>query len=131
MNLLATVVQGTQFLQAHNKVENFQLVGSAVYAHDPKDVDFLVLVEGDDISDVLDEFDGYSPCGEYDDDGSWAAIRSGDINLIVTVDPEWYERAALANEVCHALRLQDKKDRIIAYRVIRDGLSAEKAREVA
>lgn len=66
--------------------------------------------------------------GEYDDqDDKWGAIRNGPVNLIVTVDPAWYARAQMANEVCHALRLMDKEDRIAVYHVIRDGYSADEA----
>lgn len=66
--------------------------------------------------------------GEYDDqDDKWGALRNGPVNLIVTVDPEWYANAKLANEVCCALKLMDKGDRIVVYRVIRDGDTADAA----
>jgi hypothetical protein len=73
--------------------------------------------------------DGWITCGgEYDDqDDKWGAIRKDNVNLIVTVDPAWYERAKLANEVCYALRLQDKGDRVVVYRVVRDGYDQQQA----
>jgi hypothetical protein len=40
------------------------------------------------------------------------------------VDPEWFKRFKLANEVCHTIKLMKKEDRIKVYRVIRDGVTA-------
>ena len=121
----ATVAKATN-------VTRSQFVGS--YLIDPetaKDVDVLVLVSNACIvTDARWSFgkDWLLPDGEYDDrDDRWCAIRKGDLNLILTNDTDWYDRAALANEVCVALGLQDKGDRIVAYRVIRDGLSAAAA----
>jgi hypothetical protein len=152
-----TVVEGVKLLTGHPLVLDFQLVGSAVYHPEPKDVDFLVLVKdlpprqkrsiGDQLEDILDGDvpAGMGPgflcgarwafgpdwtlcAGEYDDQNDeWGAIRRGGLNLIITIDPEWYKRAAVANEVCAALKLMDKGDRVVVYRVIRDGYTAEQA----
>jgi hypothetical protein len=140
MNLIQITVDACSMLSAIPAVQKFQMVGSACYHPEPKDVDFLVLVEGapgffGDIEDCDGaKFlfgSGWETCsGEYDDmDDKWGALRKGYVNLIVTIDPAWYERAKLANEVCCALKLMDKGDRIVAYRVIRDGYSAEVANQ--
>lgn len=73
--------------------------------------------------------EGWETCsGEYDDqDDKWGALRKGNVNLIVTTDKGWYDRALMASTVCEALKLTDKGDRIVAYRVIRDGYSAADA----
>lgn len=118
-------------LKANPKVVDFCVAGSALYHPEPKDLDFLVLCEGDNFTtDARWAFGSeFALCGvEYDDQGTqWGALRAGEVNLIVTVDPEWYKRAKLANEVCAALKLLDKGDRIVTYRVIRDGYNAEEA----
>lgn len=111
---------------------NFDVVGSALYVEEPTDLDVLVLVDAGldgKVSDVLcDQFEEFQQCGEYDDQNhTWASVRKGHVNLIVTCDPKWYERCLLASTLCHALKLQDKGDRIVAYRVIRDGYDAEDA----
>jgi hypothetical protein len=68
-------------------------------------------------------------CGvEYSDqDDTWGAIRKGSINLIMTNDEGWYKRSVTASRVCEALKLTNKDDRIVVYRVIRDGYDAESA----
>jgi hypothetical protein len=68
-------------------------------------------------------------CGvEYSDqDDTWGAIRKGSINLIMTNDEGWYKRSVTASRVCEALKLTNKDDRIVVYRVVRDGYDAESA----
>jgi hypothetical protein len=138
-SLLQTVIDGTLMLKDLPFVQRHQLVGSACYHKEPKDVDFLVQVEP---LDPLEEpsfpyrwafGNGWAvPEGEYDDqDGRWYAMRKGDINLIITSDPAWYDRAVIANSVCHLLELQSKRDRVAVYRLLRDGQSIEQARASA
>lgn len=131
--LLKVVVDTSSWLSNWEPVLDFALIGSAVYHDDPKDVDFLVLAKGDDFrEDARWSFGpGWDLCaGQYDEqDDKWGALRKGDVNLIVTVDPEWFKGAKLANEVCALLKLQDKADRVAVYRVVRDGMSAEAARQ--
>lgn len=130
--MLNLVVDGTTLLKKYKVVKKFQLVGSACYHPDPKDVDFLVLLDAKSfLTDGRWAFgaDWHLNAGEYSDtDESWGSLRRGDLNLICTVDAEWYERAVVANEVCCALQLQDKGDRIVVYRVVRDKYNAEQAR---
>lgn len=141
MNVLENVLQGTEYLSKCAAVKEFCLVGSAIYHPEPKDVDFLVYIEQTPDPDLgydalaarflLDGPYWYTLANEYDDQtGQWCALRSStfkDINLILTVDKGWYDRAKLANEVCHALKLMDKGDRVVVYRVVRDGDNAEMA----
>lgn len=126
-------------LTQHEEVIDFCVVGSAIYHPEPKDLDFLVLTKhASFIGGTTGDGNGAARWafgeewltigGRYDDQtDKWGSIRKDDVNLIVTVDPEWFKRAKLANEVCAALKLMDKGDRIVTYRVIRDGYSAEQA----
>jgi hypothetical protein len=109
-------------------VLKFDLIGSVLIDPDnAKDLDFLVLADGPGFCEVRHLFgNDWSLCaGKYDDQtDKWGTLRNGDVNLIVTTDDGWYQRAQLANTVCVALKLKDKGDRIVTYRVIRDGYSA-------
>lgn len=131
--LFETVRDTSMMLADHTDVVDFQLVGSACFDEEnAQDVDFLVLVGGSRFEEVGRWCFGsqWELCaGEYDveEPGIWGALRKGNANLIVTIDRAWYERAALANEVCVALKLKDKGDRIVVYRVVRDGYDAEDA----
>ncbi len=136
MKFLNDVIDMTGVLSQHPKVLKFKVAGSALYHPDPQDLDFLVLVNGNTFLGNADSFAArwmFGPewevcAGQYDDQtDKWGALRKGNVNLSVTVDPAWYERAVLANEVCHALKLMDKADRIVTYRVIRDGYNADEA----
>jgi hypothetical protein len=128
MRFLKDTIETSAMLAAHAKVKKFQLVGSALYHPEPKDLDFLVLVDHKDfLMGARWAFGSeWDLCGDYDLTGDlWGAIRKGNVNLILTVDAAWYDRAALANEVCHTLKLMDKADRMAVYRVIRDGRKAD------
>lgn len=140
--LFAATVDTTIMLRDHPQVLKFQVIGSTlIEGVEAKDLDFLVLADaraflptGDcaepsHVARWLFGPDWDCPAGEYDEqeDSVWGSLRRGDVNLIVTVKPEWYEGAALANEVCVALGLKEKADRIVTYRVVRDGQSAEVA----
>jgi hypothetical protein len=131
VKFLQETIETTQMLTAHAGVVSFCIVGSAIYHPEPADVDFLVHVCGETfISDARWAFgsDWTVLGGRYDNQNDkWGSIRKANVNLIVTTDGAWYERAKLANEVCVALKLMDKGDRIVAYRVIRDGYNAEQA----
>lgn len=148
MRFLKDTINVSRMLAYHPRVKNFQLVGSSLIDEDTaKDLDVLVLTDhaafmsgsedaGDGVTMSCDDHSArwafgteWSVIGgRYDDQtDKWGSLRSGDVNLIVTVDPEWYSRAVIANEVCCALKLLDKGDRIVVYRVIRDGYNAEQA----
>jgi hypothetical protein len=130
-------------LRANDTVMACKLVGTAAYPPgivDPKDVDFLVLCKGDVVG-MLEADDEDVPrhaFGEgWDNGGSnaldadgdqWGSIRRGDVNLILTTDGGWYARSVQASEVCVALQLTEKFDRIVAYRVVRDGFAPAQAR---
>lgn len=145
MNILKEVVTGTDILKHTKGVKDFCLVGSCIYmGSEAKDVDFLVLCDAEDFNsghdapwpEATQHANGprhwfgsdWEMAPEYDDqDFTWGAIRKGNLNFILTVDPEWYKRYKLASEVCVALKLQDKADRIVVHRVVRDGYDAAAA----
>jgi hypothetical protein len=151
VNKFASLIVATAAeLFAHTKVARFALVGTAAYPDeagvDPKDVDFLVLCHGDHVGmgvlepDELEALPRHAFGAGWDNGGSnaldadgdqWGSIRKGDINLILTTDAEWYDRSVKASAVCVALRLTEKFDRIVAYRVVRDGFEPEAARAEA
>ena len=129
------ILATTKDLQGWDGVIDIALVGSALYMPAEKigDVDFVVLLAaGNDALQYIDDTikdAGWEWCGEYDTQGGeWGAIRSGPVNLIVTHSREFFDGFRAAAEVCKALRLGSKLDRMIVHRVVRDGLSADEAR---
>lgn len=132
MRFLQETIDTSAMLSSMKLVKKFAVVGSALIDEkSAADLDFLVLIDANSfLTDGRWAFgtDWHLCAGEYSDtDDSWGAIRKGVVNLIVTVDPEWYSRALTANEVCVALKIADKGDRIVVYRVIRDGYDAAQA----
>jgi hypothetical protein len=128
MKFLKELTDTTRLLDSIPEVLDFQVVGSAVYRPDPQDLDFMVLITGD--AAIRDSYDAFGAnwviCGEYDDSaggGTWCARRHGNVNLIVTNDRDRYEKSLIANDVCAALNLAHKPDRIRVYGIIRDGKS--------
>lgn len=112
------------------------LIGSSMYLprESCNDVDVLVLVGGceymDPISDlVLNK--GFVPCGEQYEcaSGTWGAARRGGLNLIITHEKQFYDDYLRAMEVCKALRLAEKKDRVAVCKVVRDRMSAADVRK--
>jgi hypothetical protein len=117
-------------LARHKQVLAFDIVGSARYSDDAKDVDILVLADYPDFCGARWMFGNtWTLCaGKYDDQtDKWGTLRKGNANLIVTVDRGWYDRMKVASEVCAALKLMDKGDRIVVHRVVRDGYDADGA----
>lgn len=125
-----TIEEGEDFLRHRVGVLEFSLIGSAMFLPEEacQDVDFAVLTAGGAREDFLRLVgEGWEDCAEQYDlqDGTWGSVRRGDINLMITSDKAWYDRYKLAMEVCKALRLTEKKDRIAVCRVVRDGWAAE------
>lgn len=120
MNIQQLVVQGSKFLASNPRIESFQLFGSASYLPDPKDVDFIVLLaDGDCIHDALPSLSWSAVYNACAPEVYWRAARDGDINYIVTTCQDFYDKSILANEVCAALNLQDKDDRVKVFTIIR------------
>lgn len=134
-NIKPEIIDGEAFLRDMPKVAAYSLIGSAMYlpAEACNDVDFLVLVsDGEYLEAVsnLIQTHGFQPCGEQYEcaTGTWGAARRGNLNLIVTHDQTFYDGYRLAMEVCKALRLTNKADRVAACKVIRDRMPADKVR---
>lgn len=127
MTLDEQIAAGRALVAALPGVIDHALIGSAMYLPTPNDVDFAVLVPDDCIS-FADQLarDGWGNCGEYDStEGVWCAIRREGLNLMVTHDRGFFDRYKTAMEVCKALRLEHKEDRIAVCQIVRDGLTAD------
>ena len=112
----------------HNVIE-FALIGSAMMElPEVHDIDFAVLLapgqDAIEYSMALHEA-GWGVCGDYDaTGGTWTAIRRGLLNLMITHDPKFFAGYKTAMEVCKALNLQHKEDRIAVCQIVRDGKKA-------
>lgn len=100
-------------------------VGSSYILGKGADIDVLVLVPAVDTYGAALVAEGWLRDGTTDYPSEWASFRKGEVNAILTADAGWYDRFALAAEVCKALKLADKADRITVHAVIRDGKTAE------
>ena len=97
-------------------------------------MDFAILIPEDEsvtaYTSILEK-DGWGKCGNYDTDNHekvvWAAIRRDEVNFMVTNDRGFFERYKAAMQVCIALDLQTKKERIMVCKIVRDGMSAKQA----
>lgn len=135
MNLSTEISNGHVLLaQRLPGVRKFMLIGSASYIPEQaKDVDFAVLLDDGlnamEFTSRMNATDKWELCGEYDlDKGTWAAVRKGKLNLMITHDRVFYERFLAATEVCKALHLTDKEDRIAVCKIVRDGMTAGEAK---
>lgn len=61
--------------------------------------------------------------------GDPRSYRLGDYNLIVTRDALKYGRGLIAHDLCRAMRLTNKADRLLAFDVIRDTIHPSEARQ--
>lgn len=130
MNVENAIAVAEGLIRSLNNVADYALVGSATYLPYPNDIDFAVLLtEGANAIDYVgalsrDKFE-WELCGDYDGvDGKWHAVRKGNLNLIITHDPKFFTGFKIAMEVCKALRLVHKMDRIAVCQIVRDGRMA-------
>lgn len=129
IDVKAVTAEAEALLRGMPEVLKFHLIGSAMYMPEPRDVDFVVLIDAahnavDFTTDLHHEEWGI--CGEYEgEEGIWAAIRKGPINLIVTHDAPFYEKYVVGMEVCKALKLEHREDRVAVCQIVRDGMTAD------
>lgn len=125
------LAEASAWLSVHQHVACHTVVGSALYRDDAQDLDILVMLN-EDYPDGIGLWVG-EEIGEgwsgsnYDTDGSWIAVRKDNVNLIVTDDLEVYTKYNAASQVCMALSLPTKAQRMIVYRIVRDGMNAKTA----
>ena len=129
INIEAEIAAGTMLIPTLPGVLDFALIGSAMYMREANDVDFAVLI--DPSRNAVDyamgmHSEGWGQCGDYDGVGGiWAAVRRENINLMVSHDPKFFADYKTAMEVCKALKLKHKEDRIAVCQIVRDGKKAE------
>jgi hypothetical protein len=132
IDIPAEIEAGTALIRALPGVKDFALIGSAAYLPDANDVDFAVLIDAaDGAADAINytgqmQNDGWGNCGEYDGVGGiWAAVRRENLNLMVTHDQQFFDDYKRAMEVCKALRLRHKEDRVAVCQIVRDRKPAD------
>ena len=129
INIEAEIAAGTMLITTLPGVLDFALIGSAMYMREANDVDFAVLI--DPSRNAVDyamgmHSEGWWQCGDYDGVGGiWAAVRRENINLMVSHDPKFFADYKTAMEVCKAMKLKHKEDRIAVCQIVRDGKKAE------
>ena len=129
MDTKAEIAAGEAMIPTLPSVLDFALIGSASYLPEAGDVDFAVLIDpAINAVDYAGQManDGWGNCGGYDGVGGiWAAVRRENLNLMVTHDPKFFADYKTAMEVCKALNLTHKQDRIAVCQIVRDGKKAD------
>lgn len=129
INIPAEIAAGEAHIKTMPMVLDYALIGSAMYLEGAQDVDFAVLI--DPACNAIDYAgqmvsDGWGNCGDYDGVGGiWAAVRRENLNLMVSHDPKFFADYKTAMEVCKALKLTHKEDRIAVCQIVRDGKKAD------
>lgn len=101
-------------------------VGSTYILGQGADIDILVLVPNRFQFANRMEKDGWVLEGAaHYPDNDFTSVRQGKYNVLITSDASWFARFKTAAEVCKALRLEDKEQRILVHSIVRDGMSAE------
>lgn len=108
------------------------LVGSTYILGEGQDMDFAVLVSC--IADGMEALDlaGYKytgGCSGEEDD--FFTLRKGDVNVILTADEDFFDNFMSASEICKALQLTSKWQRVAVHRIIMNDEDAETAVSVA
>lgn len=129
MDIKAEIAAGEAFIPTMKGVLDFALIGSAMYIQEAGDVDFAVLIDQSfNAVDYAAQMagDGWDNCGEYDGVGGiWAAVRRDHLNLMVTHSPKFFADYKTAMQVCKALDLRHKADRVAVCQIVRDGKTAD------
>lgn len=127
LDIKATAAEAERIIAGLPRVLASRMIGSATYLPDPSDVDYLVHVDTSWATEYVGaHLAAFMNCGEYDTaDGAWAAVRKGDLNIIVTTDAQFYNLFGRATEVCKALQLVHKDQRVAVCQIVRDGKTAE------
>lgn len=111
-----------------------EMVGSARYLPDPKDVDYVILFDSPQLMSTAAEVlmdEGWTPESQYFGTGVFFVLRQGHFNFILTATATWYSDYIVAAKTCETLLLKEKRDRIIVNQIIRDKRSPEDAKCIA
>ena len=103
--------------------------GSAFVCNPPvldTDLDAVALVGGNPeaIWRVLEPL-GYTNCskaGESYPEGDHCIVRKGRMNFIIVTTKVRFEQWRKATDICKALNLTDKAERVVVYQILRDEL---------
>lgn len=134
INIEEEIKNGLQAIASLKHVVAHELIGSAAYLPEQaQDVDFAVLIHN--LLDPLKYVDalhesGWGKCSDYDTSTAacWSAVHNGNLNFMITSSPDFFANYVKAMEVCKALKLTEKADRIAVCQIVRDG---KKAHEVS
>lgn len=89
------------------------------------DMDILVLVSSlrgirADLTNFLRSGPAWKPCGSEYEKATRTAFRYGEINIIVTDDPDHYALFMRATKIAKGLNLMNKDDRIFLFETLLD-----------
>lgn len=129
------IVDADAYIQKLPGVIDCALIGSALYLPETaNDLDFAVLLwpnktPAEFCATLCNQ--GFSSCSKYAHmpvESDWLSVRNGMLNLMVTADREFFDGYVTAMQVCLALHLTEKRDRILVCKIVRDGMTAVQAK---
>lgn len=106
-----------------NEAIRWASVGSKVICNPPpmgSDYDFLVLVKKRDASRIASlGFKLDDGSAHYDpSEGKFNSWRRGEVNLIVTDDPDFFDKFVFATKIARSLNLFKREDRVTLFQAI-------------
>lgn len=129
------IVDADDYIQKLLGVIDCALIGSALYLPaTANDIDFAVLLwpnvtPAEFCADLRGQ--GFASCSKYEHmppESDWLSVRNGMLNLMVTANRKFFDGYVTAMQVCLALHLTDKRDRILVCKIVRDGMTAAQAK---
>lgn len=116
--------------------DNCAHVGSSYIVGEGADLDLVVLVTPGDLDEACAKLEDHAytfttskDCSGAEDE--FRTFRKGDVNVMLSDDEKWYYAFKQAAEVCRALQLREKWQRIAVHRVIMNNEDAETAARTA
>jgi len=109
-------------------VQDTCLTGSRVICTPPvldTDLDIVVLVNDYKVRVDIEALGYTLTSKDYGDAGEFYCYRKGDINLIVTDQPQWFEKWRSTTELAKSLNLKTKAYRAFFFSVLVDGVHSE------
>lgn len=114
-------------------VEAYEPTGSRVICNPPPmdtDQDFIALTYDDATTRERMECMGYTIEGSPEfytgnDHGGFRSYRKGEVNVIITPDPKFYDLFRSATELARRFNLTSKPDRIALFQVVLYGVKPE------
>jgi len=131
MSIRSEIFKAEAIVNALPRVIKSDLIGSAMFSEQAKDVDMLVLISRE--TDPSDYFGYLAETGwlkDYDYElmsSNFYSFRKDMINIIITQSPEFYTRFYRAMLVCKYLKVPTRLERSVVCDIVINGRNPSEA----